>query len=81
MGTNASFLVALDHHPDQRLCAGFAQQDTTAPAHLLGDADAGLLHRGVLERIAFALEAHIDQHLGALANPLARLGQGLGRDA
>src|SRR5690606_9763193 len=59
-------IVALYHHPHQRLGAGLAQQYTATPAHPLGYAVAGGLDLRIANRIAITGEAYIDQHLRTL---------------
>ncbi|MCY1186710.1 hypothetical protein D9M73_276100 [compost metagenome] len=77
MRTHDGFLIAFDHHPHQRLGTRLAQQHATTPGHLLGHPRAGLLHLRVRHRILTTTEAHVDQHLRALAQGVARLGQTL----
>ena len=62
-------MLPFHHHPDQRLGAGLAQQHPATPGQFL----LGCPHRspnlGILQRILTGGKAHVDQHLGELADP------------
>lgn len=77
VAAHLGFFVSLDHDPHQRLGAGLAQQHPAAAAHGIGDPLAGLLHRGMTDRVLTTVEANIDQYLRALAQAVPGLGQGL----
>src|SRR5690606_3794561 len=71
------FIVALDHHPHQRLCSRLTQQHSTATAHALGHPIPGSLDLRIRERITVAGEAYIDQYLRAFVPGEPLLGQTL----
>ena len=73
-------IIALGHHPDQRLGAGFANDEATL-AFQLGFSGGDALANAVgLERLAAAIEADVLEQLGKrleLPEELARRGLGL----